>query len=91
MELEFEAKFLFSVRNLYRAAPLVVKTTLTSEESIGKMRSGKGERLSSREEGKCTLVGVAVVDAIDDFFLNSFLALPTECLARLHALISFSP
>lgn len=61
---------------------------LTSEESVGKMRSGKGERLD--KDGKCRLVGVATVDPIDDFLMNSFLGLPTECLADLNATISIS-
>ncbi|KAK9143556.1 hypothetical protein Syun_012956 [Stephania yunnanensis] len=88
VSLEFKAKFCFSVGSVYRAPPLLVETILTSEESSGKMRSGKGERLD--EEGKCRLVGVAIVDPIDDVFMNSFLRLPTECLAVLNATIQFS-
>lgn len=67
---------------------MLVKTVLTSEESKGKIRSGRGERLD--KEGKCRLVGVATVDPIDDFLMNSFLSLPTECLADLNALITLS-
>ncbi|KAI4347495.1 hypothetical protein L6164_008305 [Bauhinia variegata] len=88
VDLEFKAKFLFSAGSVYKAPPLLVKTLLTSEESKGTMKSGRGKRLDA--EGKCRLVGVATVDPIDDFFLNSFLALPTECLADLNALISIS-
>ncbi|XP_022945057.1 uncharacterized protein LOC111449415 [Cucurbita moschata] len=88
IELEFKAKFLFSVGNVYKAPPLLVKTVLTSEESKGSIRSGKGERLD--EKGKCRLVGVAIVDPIDDLLLNSFLSLPTECIAKLNAIITFS-
>ena len=88
VELEFKAKFWFSVGSIYKAPPLVVVTVLTSEESAGKMRRGRGERLD--KEGKCRLVGVATVDPIDDFLMNSFLGLPTECLADLNAIISFS-
>ncbi|GAV61825.1 hypothetical protein CFOL_v3_05351 [Cephalotus follicularis] len=88
VDLEFMAKFLFSVGSIYRAPPLLVKTVLTSEESKGTIRSGRGERLD--KEGKCRLVGVAIVDPIGDFLMNSFLALPTECLASLNAAISFS-
>lgn len=36
------------------------------------------------------LVGVATVDPIDDFLLNSFLSLPTECIAILNAEISIA-
>lgn len=88
VELEFKASFWFSVGMLYKAPPLLVGTVLTSEESEGAMRSGRGERLN--EEGRCRLVGVAIVQPIDDFFMNSFLGLPTECLAKLNAIISVS-
>ncbi|GKU89406.1 hypothetical protein SLEP1_g3544 [Rubroshorea leprosula] len=88
VELEFTANFWFSVGTIYRAPPLLVKTVLTSEESKGKIRRGRGERLN--KEGKCRLAGVATVDPIDDFLMNSFLSLPTECLANLNAVISFS-
>ncbi|KAL9324174.1 hypothetical protein ACSQ67_009031 [Phaseolus vulgaris] len=88
VDLEFKAKFLFSAGSLYKAPPLLVKTVLTSEETKGTMKSGRGRRLD--KEGKCRLVGVATVDPIDDFFMNSFLGLPTECLAELKAVISIS-
>lgn len=88
VDLEFKAKFWFSVGSVYKAPPLLVETLLTSEESIGTKRSGRGERLD--EQGKCRLVGVATVDPIDDFLMNSFLGLPTECLADMNATISFS-
>ena len=39
-------------------------------------------------EGKCRLVGVARVETVDDFFMNTFLSLPSECLADLQAVIS---
>ncbi|KAJ7975641.1 ATP-dependent Clp protease ATP-binding subunit [Quillaja saponaria] len=86
--LEFKARFLFSVGSIYRAPPLMVKTVLTTEESKGTIRSGRGKKLD--EGGNCRLVGVATVDPIDDFLMNSFLGLPTECLACLNAVISFS-
>lgn len=65
-----------------------MKTVLTSEESKGTMKSERGKRLN--EEGKCKLVGVATVDPIDDFLMNSFLGLPTECLAELNSMIIIS-
>lgn len=85
VDLEFKAKFLFSIGSIYKAPPLLVETVLTSEESKGTMRNGRGERLN--EEGRCRLVGVATVEPINDFLLDSFLGLPTECLADLNALI----
>ncbi|KAI9080814.1 hypothetical protein K1719_037216 [Acacia pycnantha] len=88
VDLEFKAKFLFSAGGVYKAPPLLVKTVLTSEESKGTRKSGRGKRLN--EEGKCKLVGVATVDPIDDFLMNSFLGLPTECLAELNSMIIIS-
>lgn len=88
VDLEFLANFWFSAGSIYRAPPLLVKTVLTSEESNGTIRSGRGKRLD--EEGKCRLVGVATVNPIDDFLMNTFLGLPTECLANLNAVISIS-
>lgn len=88
VELEFRAKFLFSIGTLYRAAPLVVETMLTSEESIGAMRKGKGERMDG--QGNCRLVSVATIDPVNDLLLDSFLGLPTECIADLSARISIN-
>ncbi|XP_009787381.1 uncharacterized protein LOC107770827 [Nicotiana tabacum] len=88
VNLEFKAKFWFSVGTIYRAPPLLVETLLTSEETKGRIREGRGERLN--EEGRCKLVGVATVEPIDDSFMNTFLSLPTECLAKMNARISFS-
>ncbi|KAJ9545819.1 hypothetical protein OSB04_025526 [Centaurea solstitialis] len=88
VDLKFKARFWFSVGSIYKAPPLLVETLLTSEESKGTHRSGNGERLD--EQGKCRLVGVATVEQIDDFLMNSFLDLPTECLAILNATITFS-
>ncbi|KAG7538869.1 hypothetical protein ISN44_As13g025820 [Arabidopsis suecica] len=89
VELEFTAKFFFTAGGgIYRAPALVVKTVLTTEESIGVTKRGKGERMD--EEGKCRLVGVAKVETVDDSFMNTFLSLPAECLADLQAIISVS-
>ncbi|KAK1431662.1 hypothetical protein QVD17_08187 [Tagetes erecta] len=88
VDLKFKAKFWFSMGSIYKAPPLLVETILTSEESKGSIRSGIGERLD--EQGRCKLVGVATVEPIDDFLMNTFLDLPTECLAILNAIITFS-
>ncbi|GMH29544.1 hypothetical protein Nepgr_031387 [Nepenthes gracilis] len=88
VDLEFKAEFWFSIGSIYRAPPLLVATTLTTEESKGRTRGGRGRRLD--KDGKCRLIGVAAVDRIDDDFMNSFLGLPTECLADLSATISFA-
>ena len=88
VDLKFRSRFCFSVGSIYKAPPLFVDTTLTSEESRGAIRSGTGERMD--DEGRCKLVGVAVVDPIDDLFMNTFLGLPTECIAYLNATISIA-
>ncbi|EYU25049.1 hypothetical protein ABFS82_06G038600 [Erythranthe guttata] len=88
VDLKFRARFCFSFGSIYKAPPLLVETILTSEESKGKIRGGKGERLD--KNGLCRLVGVATVDPINDVFMDTFLSLPTECLAVMSAVISFS-
>ncbi|PIN26801.1 hypothetical protein CDL12_00425 [Handroanthus impetiginosus] len=88
VDLKFKAKFCFSVGTIYKAPPLLVETVLTSEESEGKIRGGRGERLN--KDGTCRLVGVATVEPINDVFMDTFLSFPTECLADLNARISFS-
>ncbi|CAN6274941.1 unnamed protein product [Urochloa humidicola] len=88
VDLKFRSRFCFSVGSIYKAPPLFVDTTLTSEESRGAIRSGTGERMD--DQGRCKLVGVAVVDPIDDLFMNTFLSLPTECIAYLNATISIA-
>eukprot|EP01018_Ginkgo_biloba_P016871 Gb_11488 [translate_table: standard] len=85
VELNFRANFYFSVSSLYKPPPLVVETLLTTEATKGEVRNGRGERLDS--EGCCRLVGVATVVPINDYFLNAFLNLPTECLADMSAKI----
>ncbi|KAL4307168.1 hypothetical protein AHAS_Ahas16G0251300 [Arachis hypogaea] len=54
------SKFLFIAGSIHKAPPLMVKTMLTSEESKGDMKSGRGKRLD--EEGNCRLVGVAKIN-----------------------------
>ncbi|EOA13906.1 hypothetical protein CARUB_v10027022mg [Capsella rubella] len=89
VELDFEARFFFTAGGgIYRAPGLMVKTVLTTEESRGERKSGRGERMD--KEGKCRLVGVARVETVEDFFMNTFLSLPAECLADLQAVISVS-
>lgn len=88
VELDFRAKFWFSVGTVYKAPPLVVDTRLTSEKSEGSIREGNGERLNT--DGRCKLVGVALVNPIGDLFMDSFLSLPTECLAVLNATLAIT-
>ncbi|GAQ86973.1 hypothetical protein KFL_003230180 [Klebsormidium nitens] len=88
VELDFLAEFLFTIGPLYKAKPLIVGTTLTTESSQGPLRSGQGQRLDS--SGRCVLAGVARVVPVDDPLLDPFLMLPTDCLARLPAQFIFT-
>eukprot|EP00898_Chlorokybus_atmophyticus_P005936 jgi/Chlat1/6343/Chrsp44S05906 len=89
VNLEFIADFLFSIGSLYAAPPLKVVTNLTTESATGQMRSGVGSRMDG--DGRCTLVGVARVPTVDDVFLNTFLRLPTDTLAKLPAQFEVVP
>lgn len=88
VELAFQAKFYFSAGPLYRPPPLIVDTLLTTESTQGEFRGGTGSRLDN--QGNCRLVGVARLAPIDDLFLSTFLALPSECLADMSANFSFT-
>ncbi|KAH9318637.1 hypothetical protein KI387_020406, partial [Taxus chinensis] len=77
----FRAKFKLSMLWVYKPPPLQVETVLTTEEETG-------QRMDS--QGFCKLVGVATVVPVNDLFLNAFLDLPTQCIARLSAKILIS-
>lgn len=83
VELDFDAEFKFTVGTIYAAPPLRVTTTLTTEDSNGMLRSGRGTRRN--QEGSCKLVGVARVPRVEERFLDTFLMLPTDALAELEA------
>lgn len=86
--LDFLARFDFSVGSLYRAPSLIVGTTLTTEQSDGVLRHGSGQRLSA--DGVARLVGVARVPPTGDAFLDGFLMLPTDALAVLSVELKFT-
>lgn len=88
VDLDFLASFEFTAGPLYTAAPLTVATTLTTETSDGQLRRGTGERLAA--DGHARLVGVARVPTTGDAFLDTFLMLPTDCLAVLSAELKFA-
>ena len=105
VSLDFEARFFFTAFGLYKPPPLFVSTTLTTGEatrSKNNKSSDSGVRLSGRGRalddasgggrgGSVALSGIAVVEPVGDFFLDSFLMLPTECLAELKAELEFGP
>ncbi|KAL4458075.1 hypothetical protein ABPG75_012940 [Micractinium tetrahymenae] len=88
VDLDFLASFEFTAGPLYTAAPLTVTTTLTTESSDGQLRHGTGQRLAA--DGRAKLVGVARVPTTGDAFLDTFLMLPTDCLAVLSAELKFA-
>ena len=87
VDLTFDAQFQFTAGAIYRASPLHVATTLTTEDSSGPIRRGHGTRLNA--DGKARLVGVARVPKTGDGFLDGFLMLPTDALAVLSAELKF--
>jgi hypothetical protein len=89
VDLNFDAEFQFTAGSLYRASPLQVATTLTTEESSGPLRQGRGQRLDAN--GRVRMVGVARVPPTGDKFLDTFLMLPTDALAVLSAELVFQP
>lgn len=88
VELNFLAKFFFSTGPLYRPSPLIVETLLTTEKAQGELRGGTGTRLDA--DGNCRMVGVARLASIDDLFMDTFLMMPTDCLADMAANITFT-
>ena len=99
VDLLFDAQFCFTIGPLYAAPPLRVSTTLTTAESSGEIRRGRGDALAAGGDGDaelrglCRLVGVSGVPkvqirpetAVMDLLFSGFLALPTEALADLTA------
>lgn len=88
VELNFKAKFYFSTGPFYRPSPLIVDTLLTTESTQGVLRGGTGSRLDA--DGNCKLVGVARLAPINDWFMDNFLMLPSDCLANMAANITFT-
>lgn len=88
VELNFKAKFYFSTGPLYRPPPLIVDTLLTTESAQGVLRGGTGSRLDA--DGNCKLAGVARLVPINDWFMDNFLMLPSDCLASMAANITFT-
>lgn len=86
--LDFLAGFEFEAGPFYKAPPLVVETSLTTENSRGPLLKGTGSRMNGN--GRAKLVGVARVPKTGDGFLDGFLMLPTDALAVLSADIDFS-
>jgi len=87
MNLTFDARFNFTAGPIYKAKPLTVRTVLTTESTEGQFKRASGSRLTA--DGKATLVGAAVVPKVDDWFMDTFLGLPTDALAIMSASFKF--
>ncbi|KAK9868949.1 hypothetical protein WJX84_007442 [Apatococcus fuscideae] len=89
-QLQFNAQFDFTAGSLYKAAPLLINTTLTTESVHGKKhsRQRKGVRLDSN--GYAKLVGVSNVPKTGDKFMDNFLRLPTDALALMSCQFMFT-
>lgn len=81
IRLDFRARFRFSLLAAYRAPDLQVAVELSTETAGGVRHQVRGERLDGR--GGALLVGIAVVPATGETWLDRFLGLPDEALALL--------
>ncbi|GMH36999.1 hypothetical protein BSKO_04872 [Bryopsis sp. KO-2023] len=85
--INFLSKFYFTAGSLYSAKPLVVQANLSTGKTDGVIFKAAGQALRN---GRGRLVGIARVPKTEDAFLDSFLMLPTDCLAILSAELVFS-
>ena len=81
LELQFHARFLFCLGELYQAPDLLVRTLLTTKAVQGERHQAQGQRLDGR--GQALLVGIATVEPTGVAWLDRFLGLPDEALALL--------
>ena len=86
LELEFRARFRFSIGALYRAPDLLVATRLCSGSASGERHRAQGAPLDG--SGRAVLVGVARIEPCGDPLLDRFLGLPDEALAVLRCHLS---
>ena len=79
--LKFESKFVFSISTLFQFPNLIIKTFLKTGQVKGVVH--KAEGIVLQDDGKTTLVGVAMIPATRNKILDLFLSLPNEALAVL--------
>ena len=86
IELELKARFVFSIGYIFHFPDLIIKTALQT----GRVKSGlhDEEGLSRQNNGRTTLVGVAIIPATGNKVLDLFLNLPNEALAVLQCEIN---
>ena len=81
VQLDFVARFYFSIGAVYRAPGLIVQTRLQSETVRGRLHEAHGQRVGP--DGQALLVGVATVPPTGEAWLDRFLGLPNEALALM--------
>jgi hypothetical protein len=81
LSLRFQARFHCRALGLYRPAPLHIDTEMTTGTVTSRRHRRRGAAFRGDREG--LLVGVAVVPASGDPWLDRFLGLPDEALAVL--------
>ena len=79
--LRFESRFIFSISSLFRFPDLIVKTSLETGKVKGRLNEEEG--LILQDDGKTTLVGIAIIPSTGNQILDIFLGLPNEALAVL--------
>ena len=84
--LRFEAKFCLHIYSLFSFPNLIVKTSLETGTVKGSLHEEEG--LILQNDGKATLVGIAMIPPTGNKILDVFLGLPNEALAILQCEIS---
>ena len=81
ISLRFESRFVFTIISIFRFSDLIVKTILQT----GRVKSNlhEEEGIPLQEDGKTTLVGIAIIPMTGNKILDIFLGLPNEALAVL--------
>ncbi len=86
IELNFEARFVFSIFSVYKFPDLIVNTSLKSSEIKSRLHFAKGKPL--QQDGNTTIVGIAIIPKTNNKLLDCFLELPNEALAILKCKIT---
>jgi hypothetical protein len=86
VQLDFAARFYFSIGSVYRAPGLMIETRLQSECVQGQRHQAQGQRVD--RAGRALLVGVATVPPTGEAWLDRFLGLPNGALAMLRCRIT---
>lgn len=87
LRLQFRSRFRFSI-GAYTAPDLLIDCSLQSGAVDGRRHRARGSPLEA--SGEALLVGLAVVQPCGDAWLDRFLGLPDEALARLRCRLTLA-